>query len=113
MSEVKTMTKNEMEDTAIFKIINDNAERARERRKTEAYEAELAKIEAEKEIENRIKKAKTDLIMNIFKYIFMAISIAFFTWIFVSWVNVISHNTQPGGYDLIWSWNFFKVFFAH
>jgi restriction endonuclease Mrr len=112
MSEVKTMTKSEMEDTAIFEIINENSKRAYERRKAEAIAAEQAQIEAEKEIENRIKKAKHDLVMNILKYIFMAISIAFFTWIFVSWINVISHNTQPGGYELIWDWNFFKMFFT-
>ena len=108
---VKTENYNDLEDTAMFKIVNQHSEKAREQRMQEEYEAEVARMKAAEEVDNRIKMAKRSVVLSMVKYFFLALSIALFMWMFVSWINVVSHNTQPGGYDLIWSWNFFKVFF--
>lgn len=99
-------------DTALFDIVNRHAEEMAEKRRIEDYER-LKREEKERQMEAmRQKKEKVVNVMNIIKNLVFILSVVFLVWVFMSWVNVISHNTQPGGYDLIWSWNFFKVFFA-
>ena len=43
---VKTENYNDLEDTAMFKIVNQHSEKAREQRMQEEYEAEVARIKA-------------------------------------------------------------------
>lgn len=57
---------------------------------------------------NNIGKELVNMLVNSL----LVLSIILFVWMFISWVNVVTHNLQSGGYDLIWSWNFFKVFFG-
>ena len=96
-------------DENMFKMINENAERARNEREyarvcaeRDKYKFELHRIRVRQE---RKKKAISNFIMNVFT-VLGCIMIA---CMFFSWVNVICNNTTPGGYERIWDWNFFKV----
>ena len=110
-TQVMENQKDIIEDTMI-NMVNKHAEEMRKQRKIAACEAEVAKIHERQRSRKAKKQARANMFMNFAKYAFMFASIALFVWMFVSWINVISHNTQPGGYDLIWNWNFFKVFFV-
>lgn len=99
-------------DTAMFAMVNRHAEEMAEKRRVADYER-LKREEKERQMAAmQAKKDKVTSVMNVIKNLVFIMSVVFLVWVFMSWVNVISHNTQPGGYDLIWSWNFFKVFFA-
>lgn len=99
-------------DTALFGIVNRHAEEMAEKRRIEDYER-LKREEKERQaMAMQQKRDKVAAFMNVIKNLVFILSVVFLIWVFMSWVNVISHNTQPDGYDLIWSWNFFKVFFA-
>lgn len=99
-------------DTAMFAMVNRHAEEMAEKRRVADYER-LKREEKERQMATmQAKKDKVTSVMNVIKNLVFIMSVVFLVWVFMSWVNVISHNTQPGGYDLIWSWNFFKVFFA-
>jgi hypothetical protein len=104
--------KRDIIEDSMIRMVNKHAEEARKQRRIEAAEAEVNKIHEAQRVKKAKKMARMNMVMNIAKYTFMAASIALFAWMFISWINVISHNTQPGGYDLIWNWNFFKVFFG-
>ena len=104
--------KRDIIEDSMIRMVNKHAEEAKKQRRIAACEAEVEKMHRVERAKKAKKQARVNTVKNIAKYAFMAASIALFVWICVSWVNVISHNTQPGGYDLIWSWNFFKVFFC-
>ncbi len=104
-------------DTALLDMVNRHAEKVRRERIAE--EQAMAAQEEERRIARmeRAKKAKAkarvNMVLNVIQNILFVLSILFLAWVFFSWANVVAHNTQPGGYELIWNWNFFKVFFGH
>lgn len=55
----------------------------------------------------RIKRLKAA--MQILKNLILGVCVAFDVWVFVSWIDIILHNTKP---DPIYQvWNFFTLFF--
>ncbi len=100
-------------DTAFFGIVNQHSEKMKQERLAQEY-AKLKHLE-----ENRAfmiaqeRKEKVNFVLDIIKAAIFILSVVFLVWVFASWVNVASNNTQANGYDLIWTWNFFKVFFGN
>jgi hypothetical protein len=99
-------------DTALFHIVNRHAEEMKSKKMQEDYERLLREEEIRKMEKMCEKHKKFENICNFFKNAVFVLSLIFLMWVFMSWVNVIMHNTQPGGYEFLWSWNFFKVFFG-
>lgn len=55
----------------------------------------------------RIRRLK--MAMQILKNLILGVCVAFEVWVFVSWIDIILHNTKP---DPIYQvWNFFTLFF--
>ena len=119
---VDTPTTNKKEidwnsDTALLDIVNRHAEKARQERMIEEQammereeKRRIARMERAKKAR---AKARVNMVLSVIQNVLFVLSIIFLAWVFISWTNVIAHNTQPGGYELIWNWNFFKVFFGH
>lgn len=99
-----------IEDNMI-RLVNANASKARERKIVDNLEAENRVLRNEiKRRDLHKKKVRKNVAKTIEIIIFM-ISLIFLIWVGVSYLNVISHNMEPGQSALIWNWNFFKVFF--
>ena len=118
--ETSVETKKEIDwdsDTAILDIVNRHSEKMRKQRMAE--EQAMAAQEEQRRIARMAKakkektKARVNMVVNIIQNVLFVLSILFLAWVFFSWANVVAHNMEPGGYELIWDWNFFKVFFGH
>lgn len=97
----------EEHEATMFKMVNDHAnemKKVREKRESETlYKTLTDKIALFEKKEEKHKNRVFNLITFI--------CVLFFLWVLISWVNVATCNNQPNAMDMIWSWNFFKVFF--
>ena len=104
-------------DTALLDLVNRHSEKMRKERMIEeqamAAKEEQRRIARMERAKKEKRKAKVNTVLNVIQNVLFILSIVFLAWVFFSWANVVAHNTEPGGYELIWNWNFFKVFFGH
>ena len=99
-------------DTAMFAMVNRHADKMKAIKVQEEYERMMHEQKVREMEKICAKHQKFERVCNFMKNTVLVLSTVFLVWVFASWVNVIMHNTQPGGYEFIWSWNFFKVFFG-
>ena len=99
-------------DTAMFAMVNRHADKMKAIKVQEEYERMMHEQKVREMEKICAKHQKFERVCNFMKNTVLVLSTVFLGWVFASWVNVIMHNTQPGGYEFIWSWNFFKVFFG-
>lgn len=97
----------EEHEAIMLKMVNDHANVMKKKREKKEHEDanqglkdKIASLEKVQEVQkNRVFNALTLL------------CILFFLWVLISWVNVATCNNQPNAMEMIWNWNFFKVFF--
>lgn len=57
------------------------------------------------------KQASSRLKSELLELLVLAPFIIFLSWVFISWVEVVTHNSNPETAVLISNLNFFKMFF--
>ena len=57
------------------------------------------------------KQASSRLKSELLELLVLAPFIIFLSWVFISWVEVATHNSNPETAVLISNMNFFKMFF--
>lgn len=55
------------------------------------------------------RKKRIKRILWALKYMFLGACIAFDVWIFISWIDIVLHNTRPD--PVYQAWNLFTLFF--
>ena len=95
--------------TLIFRLKNDNEVNQRE---LEAYKKIGSVYYLRRLKQQEIKRRKRiNVVKKVFRYLYNILygaGIAFMVWLFLSWVDVVSHNMDPNPVYQVW--NLFQLF---
>ena len=98
-------------EKTMIRMVNAHSDEMRKKHQIEEAEKRVMRVERNYKKMQQKKMERRQKFFKLFKGIICTIFSVFALWIFVSWVNVILHNTDSNGYQFIWNWNFFKIFF--
>ena len=98
-------------EKTMIRMVNAHSDEMRKKHQIEEAEKRVMRVERNYKKMQQKKMERRQKFFKLFKGIICTIFSVFALWIFVSWVIVILHNTDPNGYQFSWNWNFFKIFF--